>query len=96
MKRRLKTWEAIAIQVVFVTAVMGLASCAEANRELTEQEDVVPTPVELAKSVTTLYGALPYSEFVRIEDEDRGVVCYAYRGNGSIAIDCMPTLQLRY
>ena len=95
MKRRLKTWEAVLIQVVFVTAVMGLASCAEVNPELAEQDDV-PAQVELVESVTTLLGQLPYSEFVRIEDEERGVVCYAYRGNGSVAIDCMPTFQLRY
>lgn len=95
MKRRFTTLEAIAIQVVFVTAVMGMATCAEPNPELAEQP-AVPARVELVESVTTLYGQLPYTEFVRIEDEERGVVCYAYRGNGSVAIDCMPSLQLRY
>ena len=92
MKRRLTTLEAILIQAVFITAVMFIATCAPpANPDLE-----VPVRVELVGSSVTILGLLPYQELVRIEDEDRGVVCYAYRGFESIAIDCMPNIQLRY
>ena len=92
MKRRLKTWEALAIQVVFITAVMFMAtSCEMPNPDLE-----VPPRVELIDSTVTILGRLPYQEVVRIEDKERGVVCYAYRDFESTALDCMPSLQLSY
>ena len=91
MKRRLKIWEALAIQAVFITAVIGLASCEMPNPELE-----VPPRVELIDSTVTILGRLPYQEVVRIEDKERGVVCYAYRDFESTALDCMPSLQLSY
>lgn len=93
MKRRLKVWEACLVQMVVVTAIMLVATaCAPPSDPALE----VPPRVELIDSTVTILGRLPYQEVVRIEDKDRGVVCYAYRDFESTALDCMPDINLRY
>ncbi len=75
----------ILLAVVFV----GMVSCAV-------EGDTLRVETERIESSMLSLGNLPFHNLVRIDDIERGVVCYAYRDYDSVVLDCMPDTTPRY